>query len=324
MVEFTPEAYSQLETVIQSLLSKTQDLEHQLTAVTPSPPLATFSRPAEPDAAPPEFFTGNTTQLRYFLTQCQQVFYLQPSKFPNGIVKVMYATTHLQGSAYAWIQPYLNQDVLPDWMNNFPSFSRKIISVFGDPDLACTSIWKLEGLKQTKSAATYAAEFCCHSVFTQWNDEALCHLFYKGLKDAVKDDLAHYDRPDSLDDLIDLSIKLDNCLYECSLEHGPTCLTTHHTQAEVAHSVTSHPTPTHPTGTVHTPSSAGPHPMELDASRTRHQALTPQERARHMENNLCLYCGNPGHIANSCPICPPRHFQVSATLLENFPAQMEH
>ena len=162
-------------------------------------------------------------------------------------------------------------------MDDFPSFSRKIISVFGDPDLARTSICKLEGLKQTKSAATYAAEFCCHSVFTQWNDEALCHLFYKGLKDAVKDDLAHRDRPDSLDDLIDLSIKLDTRLYERSLERGPTRPPTHHTQAEVTHSVTSHPTPTHPTGTIYTPPLAGPRPMELDASRTCHQTLTPQE-----------------------------------------------
>src|ERR1035438_7292279 len=94
-------------------------------------------------------------------------------KFPNGIVKVMYAATYLQGSTCAWVQPYLDQDVLPVWMDDFPSFSRKIISVFGDPDLARTSIHKLKGLKQTKSAATYAAEFLCHAVFTQWNDEAL-------------------------------------------------------------------------------------------------------------------------------------------------------
>ena len=278
MVEITPEAYSQLQTVIQSLLVKTQDLERQLAATTPSPPLVTPPRPAEPDANPPQFFTGNASELRSFLTQCQQVFRLQPSKFPNGVVKVMYAATYLRGSAYTWVQPYLNQDVLPVWMDDFPIFSRKIISVFGDPDLARTSIRKLEGLKQTKSAAAYAAEFHCHAVFTQWNDEALCHLFYKGLKDAVKDDLTHRDRTDSLDDLIDLSIKLDNRLYERSLERGPTRPPAHHTQAEVAHPVTSHPMPPHPTGTINTPPLAGPRPMELDASRTRHQALTPQER----------------------------------------------
>ena len=190
----------------------------------------------------------------------------------------MYAATYLRGSAYAWVQPYLDQDILPAWMDDFPSFSRKIISIFGHPDLAHTSICKLEGLKQTKSAATYAAEFHCHAVFTQWNDEALCHLFYKGLKETVKDDLAHHDKTGSLDGLIDLSIKLDNRLYERSLERGPTRPLVHHTQAQLVHPVTPHPTPTHPAGTANTPLPVGgPRPMELDASQTHHGPLTPQE-----------------------------------------------
>jgi len=278
MVEITQEAYAQLQAVIQSLLVKTQDLERQLAAATPPARLPIHQRPSEPDAAPPEFFTGNASELRKFLTQCQQVFRLQPSKFPTGIVKVMYAATYLRGTAYTWIQPYLDQDVLPAWMEDFPTFSRKIINVFGDPDLARTSIRKLEGLKQTKSAAIYAAEFRCHAIFTQWNDEALCHLFYKGLKETVKDDLAHRDRTGSLDDLIDLSIKLDNRLYERSLERGPTRPLVHHTQAQVVHPLAPHPTPTNTAGTVNTPLPVGgPRPMELDASQTRHGPLTPQE-----------------------------------------------
>src|SRR6266581_8013761 len=30
--------------------------------------------------------------------------------------------------------------------------------------------------------------------------------------------------------------------------------------------------------------------------------LTPQERKRRMDSNLCLYCGTVGHIAAKCPI----------------------
>jgi hypothetical protein len=29
--------------------------------------------------------------------------------------------------------------------------------------------------------------------------------------------------------------------------------------------------------------------------------LTPEERQRRIDENLCLYCGEPGHIATSCP-----------------------
>jgi len=35
--------------------------------------------------------------------------------------------------------------------------------------------------------------------------------------------------------------------------------------------------------------------------------LTPAERKHHMDNNLCLYCGKPGHKASECT-APPNRF----------------
>ena len=29
--------------------------------------------------------------------------------------------------------------------------------------------------------------------------------------------------------------------------------------------------------------------------------LTPQERQRHLDNSLCLFCGKTGHMAKECP-----------------------
>src|ERR1039457_4940401 len=89
-----------------------------------------------------------------------------------------------------------------------------------------------------------------------------------------------------------------------------------------------HP-PTPPTYTTHAlalPPPAnrpGPRPMELDATRPCHQPLTPQARTQRMQNNLCLYCGAAVHIANNCPIRPPRAGQIAATLSENLHAQTE-
>ncbi len=45
---------------------------------------------------------------------------------------------------------------------------------------------------------------------------------------------------------------------------------------------------------------AATHPQR---GKTRKRGkLTPQERKRRMDNNLCLYCGTAGHIAAKCPI----------------------
>ena len=40
-------------------------------------------------------------------------------------------------------------------------------------------------------------------------------------------------------------------------------------------------------------------PMQLDAIRPR--TLSTSEKERRRANNLCLYCGGPGHFAQSCP-----------------------
>ncbi|ROI96424.1 Retrotransposon-derived protein PEG10 [Anabarilius grahami] len=42
-------------------------------------------------------------------------------------------------------------------------------------------------------------------------------------------------------------------------------------------------------------------PMQVESS-----LLTPTERQRRLTQNLCLYCGLPGHVLSSCPPRPPR------------------
>ena len=45
--------------------------------------------------------------------------------------------------------------------------------------------------------------------------------------------------------------------------------------------------------------STGPESMQIDAVRVK--SLTPEERKRRMDEGLCLYCGDQGHRAGSCP-----------------------
>ena len=41
--------------------------------------------------------------------------------------------------------------------------------------------------------------------------------------------------------------------------------------------------------------------MDLSTFRPR---LSPEERRRRIEQNMCLYCGGQGHIARFCPNKP--------------------
>ncbi|KAL0198990.1 hypothetical protein M9458_007530, partial [Cirrhinus mrigala] len=46
---------------------------------------------------------------------------------------------------------------------------------------------------------------------------------------------------------------------------------------------------------------SAPEPMQLGTTK-----LTVEERERRIRNNLCLYCGQAGHIRATCPTRPPR------------------
>jgi hypothetical protein len=46
----------------------------------------------------------------------------------------------------------------------------------------------------------------------------LTDQFYKGLKDVVKDDIARGERPDTLQRMISVAIKIDNQLYKRNIE----------------------------------------------------------------------------------------------------------
>ncbi|OMJ19525.1 Retrotransposon-like protein 1, partial [Smittium culicis] len=140
-------------------------------------------------------------------------------------------------------------------------------------DTLQTTTASLRRLKQTNSAATYASDFRRLSALISWNDSALCSQYYEGLKEDVKDLFARFERPESLPELIDLSIKIDNRLFERTLEKS--------IRPRQYFNNTPFVSPvTKPDR--ETPSQN--QPMEIEGTTTRRTTLTPQERQRRREN----------------------------------------
>jgi len=72
-------------------------------------------------------------------------------------------------------------------------------------------------------------------------------------------------------------------------------------------------TGTAPTPTTNTPTT-DPNAMDLSAAGFRRGQLTAEERQRRRDNNLCMYCGKPGHWTPRCPSRPPNsHGPVTNT-----------
>ncbi|KAK3386147.1 heterokaryon incompatibility protein-domain-containing protein [Podospora didyma] len=72
---------------------------------------------------------------------------------------------------------------------------------------------RLQAIRQTTSAAAFAALFRREAIATQWDDDVLIRMFYNGLKTEVKDVMAFMDRPAFLDQYVEQVVKVDDRLY---------------------------------------------------------------------------------------------------------------
>ncbi|SLM38743.1 Reverse transcriptase domain [Lasallia pustulata] len=184
--------------------------------------------------ATPTIFTGDRKKLDTFLSQLALYFKFNSSSFVTDADKIQYAAYYLQGEAEEWFRPYIqeytdNEDnpsqAEESTRRMFASCNRsksEIRIVFGDIDRERTAERELMQLRQTKSAADYTMHFMRLSTATNWEDAALMAMFYAGLKDAVKDEIARGERLHDLWAVTTMAIRIDNRLYERRKEKGQT------------------------------------------------------------------------------------------------------
>jgi hypothetical protein len=277
-------------------------LETQLVTTTAS------NNRKEPKVAPPKPFTGKRTESQEFILKCETVFTAQARTYFDDDTKLAYAINLLENEAYEWIKPAVMADIgkKPDYVITWAAFKKEFLKIFSDIDIKELSYQRIQALKQTGSASSYANEFRRYSLNLDWNDEPLRQHFFRGLKTDVKDRvLSPSDFPD-LASLIENAIKWDNLLYQRRKDPNNT-KSTDRSYANATNRQSSNfnnrsfnpvptPRPQWNNPPCHTLRS-GPAPMEVDSIRG---PLMQAEKDRRRQNNLCLYCGSPGHRAAEC------------------------
>ena len=247
-----------------------------------------------------------------FISQVKLYIHGNPHLFMTEQAKVLFATTYLTNKAFAWMEPRIIKNTDP-MLSDFALFCEELLRNLGDPDREKNMSKKLRALKQTTSTAAYRTEFDNISQYLGWDEAAFREYFYEGLKESVKDSLALVPQePESFKDYQDLCIRLDNRIFERKQDsRGPN-----HKPAANLHTrrpTQAHPNPKPPVQVNNF--TRGPTPMDLDAGANRkYKPLTPQERQHRMQNQLCLYCGKPGHRAGDCPAKQTRPARLQATL----------
>lgn len=136
----------------------------------------------------PTQFSGVRSKLGPFLTELDRTFKHQPETFSSDHSKVIFATSHLRGTALKWAMAH------PEGMKTYDQFKEDIQARFGNPDKGATALHQLKKLKQHGSARSYHQRFEAYSADCKWTDVTQKNKwFFRGLKDDIKDALTHVD-----------------------------------------------------------------------------------------------------------------------------------
>ncbi len=283
-------AYSEISLQLNQLVERFDQLHTSSPAApvaTPPPdPDGRSNSRAEPRLNPPASYSGEPNTCRSFLSQCSLIFSLQPSCFPTERSKVAFTITLLVGQAREWGTAMWDNE--QDCCYSFDSFSEELRKVFDRSAQGTEAARALALLRQREgSVSSYSIEFRTLAASCGWNDKALWDHFLHGLAEHIKDEIYSLELPSSLDGLIDLAIRVDNRISLRSRHRRsgfPPELVTR------AASGAANDTP--PQHLVFSEEE----PMQVGRAR-----LTVRERRYRLDNQLCLYCGEAGHVAASCP-----------------------
>lgn len=240
---------------------------------------------SEPRLNPPAPYSGEPNSCRSFLSQCSLTFSLQPSCFLTEKSKVAFVIMHLAGLAREWGTAMWDNEY--DCCSSYKVFLAELRKVF-DRSAPATEVARALSLLQqgARSVSEYSIEFRTLAASCGWNSKAQWDHFLHGLAEYIKDEIYSLELPPALDGLVDLAIRVDNRI----------SIHSQHRRAGFPHRSVSN---AQSTGVVTSQQSglSEEEPMQIGRAH-----LTIAERHHRLANNLCLYCGEAGHMAAACPL----------------------
>lgn len=296
---FQQQMFNMMNLLTQSIAANNSQVRQS--SATPAP-----SNNREPKVKDPETFHGQRDSLNAFLTECELVFELQPSRFGDDRIKVSYMISLLRGTPLLAVRPFLSHDPRPLFLDSHLLFVDYLRTNYGDSDEKGTARRKLKALRQSGPASAYFAELQQYIAVLGWKEhEPIIDRAIDGLRPYLKDEVARSGLEfASLNELMRYIIPLDNRLYERDQERkretGSTKVVNVQTRVGIN-------TPTQVSSTVTAPRNPIPSQPQANfgqggpTSTFQRGPLSDAEKQRRRDAGACVRCGKMGHYAANCP-----------------------
>uniref|UniRef100_A0A8K9X149 Gypsy retrotransposon integrase-like protein 1 n=1 Tax=Oncorhynchus mykiss TaxID=8022 RepID=A0A8K9X149_ONCMY len=194
---------------VETLATQVSNLTEQVHHLRLDPPATSraFESP-EPRINNPPCYSGEPTECRSFLTQCDIVFSLQPNTYSRSTARIAYVISLLTGRAREWGTAIW--EARAECTNQYQDFKEEMIRVFDRSVFGEEASRALSSLCQgNRSITDYSIEFRTLAASSGWNEPALLARFLEGLRAEVKDEILSREVPSSVDSLIELAIRIE-------------------------------------------------------------------------------------------------------------------
>jgi len=255
----------------------------------------------------PDTFDGtDPRKLRAFLVQCELNFQDRPKAFASDHARVTFAQSYLKGNPHA----------RPLWMDNYAQFVSELKSNFGPHDPVGDAEHQLDNLsmKEGQKINKYVVEFNhLAGQVRGYGDGALCHIFYSGLPDRIKDEISHIGKPRTLDGYRTLTQTINARYWEhksevvCQIKSSTSSSSnsaskgTTSTSSDSKGKTKEKDNKNKSSDKSKSSSGVKPASSETPAHLGKDGKLTEEEHQWCIKDKLCMFCGQPSHMARDCP-----------------------
>jgi hypothetical protein len=267
----------------------------------------------------PDTFDGSEPRkLNNFILLCNLYFRSNPS-YSEDETKVTFALSYLRGTALEYFEPsILDSDETPDWMDNWSAFVRTLRTQFGPIDPTADAEDGIDNLKMqdNQHIVKYNVEFNRLAIRTGWDDSVLRHRYYSGLAERIKDVMGQQGKPATLEAMKSLAHSIDSRHWERNREKSRAGKNKsdgndksdgknksddkNKPDKSSGNNSNNNKNNNKNKGKPDKPASSSGNSASLSDKLGKDGKLTPQERQRRFDKNLCMFCGGTGHTAKDC------------------------